>query len=218
MARAAKRRAPARAPKRASTVSSKNGELRALRRSQIVTAARALVAAGGLLALTFGALEQQLGFSRGVLTYHFADKDEIVAALLQSAVSEIDDATSEKLGASATLEDAVRAVLRTKVYGFLGHPEAAEILIAFWSRPRSSGVRDWTATLFSGYRAQAAALVRAARRADPRCRADPAAMAALLVGIVIGLVVQVRFEPASVGVEPALEEAAQTLIARLLPR
>ena len=203
---------PARAP------APKAGELRTLRRSQIVTAARALVAAGGLGALTFGALERQLGFSRGVLTYHFTDREEIVAALLQSAVAEIDDATTEKLGASATLEGAVRAVLRTKVYGFLGHPEAAEILIAFWSRPRGGPVRDWTATLFAGYRAQAAALVRAARKADPRCRADPAAMATLLVGVVIGLVVQVRFDPGSVGVEPALEEAAQTLIARLVPR
>ena len=207
-----------RAPTKERTAAGKTGELRALRRAQIVAAARALVAAGGLSALTFGALEQRLGYSRGVLTYHFADKDEIVAALLQSAVAEIDDATTEKLGATATLEEAVRAVLRTKVDGFLGHQEAAEILIAFWSRPHGGGGRDRTASLFSGYRAQSAALVRAARKADPRCRADPAAMAALLVGIVIGLVVQLRFDPDSVAVEPVLEEAAQTLLSRLRPR
>jgi AcrR family transcriptional regulator len=191
--------------------------LRRLRRGQIIAAARAIVAARGLSALTFAALEEELGFSRGVLTYHFADKDEITAALLQSAVDEIDAATSERVGRGQPLEHTVREVLRTKVHGFLGHPEATEILIAFWARSPAGAVSAQSRSLFAGYREQSARLVRAARKADPRCSADPAAMAALLVGVVIGLVVQVRFDPSAVEVEQALEEAVQTLVGRLLP-
>lgn len=190
--------------------------LRDLRRGQIVSAARGLVAQGGLEALSFSALEERLEFTRGVITYHFADKDEIVAAVLQSAVEEIDGATSAEVEASASLEDKVRAVLRTKVHGFLDHPEAAEILLAFWTQlSRQGPVRQLTAQLFGGYRAQSARLVRAARKRNPRCRSDSDAMAAVLVGTVIGLVIQSRFEPEAIRVDAAVEEAAQAFAARL---
>ena len=190
--------------------------LRDLRRSRIVAAARALVAQGGLEALSFSSLEERLDFTRGVITYHFADKDEIVAAVLQSAVAEIDGATSAEVEASASLEEKVRAVLRTKVQGFLDHPEAAEILLAFWAQLSLQGpVRQLTAQLFGGYRVQSARLVRAARKRNPRCRADPDAMAAVLVGTVIGLVIQSRFEPEAIRVPAAIEEAAQAFGARL---
>src|SRR5205814_9753674 len=57
---------------------SASDSLRDLRRAQIVAAAREIVAGDGLESLTIGALEKRLGFSRGVITYHFRDKDEIV--------------------------------------------------------------------------------------------------------------------------------------------
>ena len=56
--------------------------VRDLRRAQIIAAARAIVCRDGLDALTIGALEQKLAFTRGVITYHFAGKDDIVRALL----------------------------------------------------------------------------------------------------------------------------------------
>src|ERR1700722_2409301 len=64
--------------------------VRDLRRGQILTAARRLVAEHGLEALTIGALEDRLAFTRGVITYHFANKDEIVRAVFASAIDEID--------------------------------------------------------------------------------------------------------------------------------
>jgi AcrR family transcriptional regulator len=190
--------------------------LRDLRRGQIVAAARTLVAQGGIEALSFSALESRLEFTRGVITYHFADRDEIVAAVLQSAVIEIDGATGAEVEASASLEEKIRAVLRTKVHGFLGHPEAAEILLAFWAQlSRRGPVGRLTAQLFGGYRAQSARLVKVARKETRRCKADPDAMAALLVGTVIGLVIQSRFEPDAIRVEAAIEEAVQAFGARL---
>ncbi len=183
-----------------------------------MAAARTLVAQGGLEALSFSALEARLEFTRGVITYHFADKEEIVAAVLMSAVAEIDGATSAEVEASASLGDKIRAVLRTKVHGFLEHPEAAEILLAFWSQlSRQGPVGRLTAELFGTYRAQSARLVRSARKLNPRCKADPDALAALLVSTVIGLVIQSRFEPDAIPVEAAIEEAVQVFAARLSP-
>jgi AcrR family transcriptional regulator len=181
-----------------------------------VSAARAIVAGGGLEALSFRSLEEHLGYTRGVITYHFADKDEIVAAVLQSAVAEIDQATQVRLERSTSLSEKVRAILHTKVQGFIDHPDASEILIAFWARLSEGGpVRSAMSELFAGYRSQAVNLVRAARRAEPRCTVDPQAMAGLLVGIVIGLVIQIRFTPEAFDIGAALDEATAAVVARL---
>jgi AcrR family transcriptional regulator len=190
-----------------------------LRRGQIVAAARALVAEGGLDGLSFRTLEDKLGFTRGVVTYHFEDKDEIVAAVLESAVAEIDAATMAEVEDAHTVRELVRAVLQTKVRGFLDHPEASEILIAFWGRHADRGpVQEAMAGLFGNYRGQSVQLIRMAQRESRELEVDAPALAALLVGIVVGLVVQARFEPRAVNIGSALEEAERTIVARLQPR
>jgi AcrR family transcriptional regulator len=187
-----------------------------LRRRQIVAAARALVAEGGLDGLSFRTLEDKLGFTRGVVTYHFDDKDEIVAAVLESAVAEIDAATMARVEGASTLRELLRAVLETKVRGFLDHPEASEILIAFWGRHADRGpVQAAMANLFGNYRGQSVQLLRMAKREAPKLQVDEPALAAVLVGVVVGLVVQARFEPRAVDVTDALREAEVTLLARL---
>ena len=189
--------------------------LRTLRRAQILAAARSIVAGAGLEALTVGALEEKLGFSRGVITYHFKDKDEIVAEVLASAVAEIDQGTRESLQRPVSVEVAVRAVLETKVRGFLSHREAGLILISFWSRAQASiKVKQASAGLYARYRAQSDKLIVLARAQHGRCRAKPGAFGAVMVGVVIGLVLQSWFDPA-VDIDGALDEAARALIAHL---
>jgi len=194
--------------------------VRDLRRGQILSAARTLVAEGGLEALTVGALEKRLSFTRGVITYHFRDKDEIVDAVLEGAVREIDEGTVAEVRASATFEEKIEAVLRSKVRGFLDHPEASEVLLSFWGRLKSDPrARASCAGLFAGYRAQGRALVAEGRaRGDFKDDVPEEETAALLVGTVIGIVVQSIFEPGALDADAAVREAARTFAARLTAR
>jgi AcrR family transcriptional regulator len=190
--------------------------VRDFRRAQIVEAARALVAAGGLEALTIGALEARLGFTRGVITYHFRDKDEIVDALFDSAVAEIDASTRAEVEASLDFPAKVEAVLRTNVRGFLDHPEASYVLFSFWSRLRTDRrARERSARLYETYRRRSARLIEWGRAAGV-CRDAPVAeVAALLVGTVIGIVTQVYFAPSAIDPDACVREAARTFAARL---
>ncbi len=195
-------------------------DLRDLRRSQIVAAARALVAAGGLEALTIGALEKRLDFTRGVITYHFRDKDEIVEAVLASAVEEIDAATVALVQARATFAEKVEAVLSTKVRGFLDRREAAHVLLSFWGRIlHDRRARAVNARLYEAYRAQSARLLEDGRRAGEVVRGVAVrVVAALLVGAVIGIVTQVLFDPdGAVDPDACVREAARMFAARLAP-
>lgn len=194
-------------------------ELRDLRRGQILTEARNLVAAGGLTALTIGALEQRLPFTRGVITHHFANKHAIVLAVLESAVTEIDAATRTDVAAVATFAERVEAVLRSKVRGFLDSSEASWILLAFWGRVRSDPDSARVAgALFASYREQSGQLLRwAQERREARTDAEPDAFGATLVGVVIGIVTQALLAPDEVDVEAAIATGTRAAVAGVSP-
>jgi len=190
--------------------------VRELRRGQILAASRALVAGEGLEALTFGALEEKLGFSRGVITYHFSDKEDLIEALLLSAIDEIDAGTDVLLSRSSTLEEKVRAALASKARGFLEKEEAARVLISFWSRAgRDARAKKVHSDLFARYRAEAASLARLAKKEKPSVKVDPDAFGALMVGAIIGLAVQAILQPDAFQLDQAIEEATRSFCARL---
>ena len=93
--------------------------VREVRRAQIITAARGVVARDGLSALTFSALEGELDFTRGVITYHFKNKGAIVDAVLQSALDEIDAATLAAVEAHGSPTERVAAAVRATIAGFI---------------------------------------------------------------------------------------------------
>lgn len=187
--------------------------VRSLRRHQILEAASAIVARDGLEALTFAELENRLAFTRGVITYHFANKDEVVHALLEDALARIDQAAVDAVRAARGPEDAVVTAVRAMVHGFLAHRDAAYVLVSFWGRLRSDPrAREANARLYRTYREQASALVRDGQAAGRfRADADATAAGAVLVGAVIGVATQALFEEGAVDVEAAIEVAGRSI-------
>ncbi len=186
------------------------------RRHEIVAAARRIVAEQGLDALTFGALEDSLSFTRGVITYHFASKDEIVRAVFASAIGEIDAAVRAKTDVAASIEDMIRAVIHGNVRGFVDRAEAGRVLLSFWGRLSSDAeIRRINAELYARYRSHCAKLLQKARASRTTGKSDPDTMATLLVGLVLGIATQHYFEPGAIDVDAAIDEAAKTVIARI---
>jgi AcrR family transcriptional regulator len=190
--------------------------VRDFRRGQIVAAARRIVAEQGLDALTFGALEERLAFTRGVVTYHFASKDDLVRAVFASAITEIDAAVLAQVEASASIDDKLRAILRANVRGFIERAEAGRVLLSFWGRLSSDpAVRRINAELYARYRGHTAKLLRKAREAGEIGPLDAKAVAALMVGIVLGIATQHYFDPGGIDVDAAVEEACEAVVARV---
>jgi AcrR family transcriptional regulator len=191
--------------------------VRELRRAQIIDAARNLIAERGLEALTIGALEKTLDFSRGVITYHFKNKHDIVHAVLDHTVADIDDVAGRAIGASADREGQVRAVLESMVRGFVEHRDGGQVLLAFWGRLQSDerGAKV-NAELFDRYRCQAEALVREGQNAGDFCvEVDARALSTVLVALVIGICVQAYFQAGAVDVSATVEEAVRAIQSRL---
>jgi len=192
--------------------------VRDLRRGQIVAVGRKIVAEEGLEALTISALEKRLAYSRGVITYHFDDKEDIVYAILDSAIEEIDAHTAAELSRALPFADKLRVVLSSYVRGFISHPEAGRILLAFWGRLSSDRrARRANAGLYAGYRRGAKRILEEGRDAGMLApEVDVDAAAAMLVGIVLGIVNQWYFERSSIDPDAVVAEATQTVLSRLV--
>lgn len=189
--------------------------VRDLRRSQIVAAARHIIATQGLPGLTIGAIENELDFTRGVITYHFQNKDEIVEAVLLDAVDDIQDAVRTRLDEDESLEARVRAMLSATVQGFLDNLEASYVLLSFWSRiPSDDRIRSMNADLYAGFRKSTREVLETGLpKGFPDAQID--ALSALVVGIVIGVVTQVYFQPGAVDAEAAVEAGVRSILAAL---
>ncbi len=167
--------------------------------------------------MTIGALEKQLGFTRGVITYHFDNKDEIVLAVLDDAIAEIDRATALEVAAEAHAADKIRAAIRGMVRGFLSIEEAGRVLLSFWSRLREDPrAAEKNAALYRRWRAAGSELVRRGQASGELGEGDAEAIGALMVGIVIGAVTQVWFEPGATDPERVVDEASAALVAGLV--
>jgi len=187
--------------------------LRELRRAQIVARARAIVAEQGLEALTFGALEEGLHFTRGVITYHFRNKSEIVEAVLRSAVDEINERTREATLAEGSLADKIHAVISTTTMGFLENIEATKIIVSFWSRIQSDpSARRRNADLYDGFRAKTRSVLLQGRVSGELApNTDIDAVAAAIVAVVIGIVTQSYFQPETIDPRTLIEVAARAV-------
>jgi AcrR family transcriptional regulator len=61
----------------------------AIRKVQIVEAARRVIARKGIQGASLSEIEQEAGVSRGVLTYHFRSKEDIILAVFDATVAQM---------------------------------------------------------------------------------------------------------------------------------
>lgn len=82
-----------------------------VRRRQIVMAVRQLIAAEGVGAVTIARIASVMGTSRGVVNYHFKNKDEILRAALRSAAKDASAATDQIVAESRDLDSITALVV-----------------------------------------------------------------------------------------------------------
>ena len=79
-------------------------DITAIRRDQIIDAARQIIVAEGINAVTIARIAEQADVSRGVVTYHFTDKQEILHDVLKAAMHDANVA-SKTLMAPGSSDD-----------------------------------------------------------------------------------------------------------------
>lgn len=166
--------------------------VREARREQIVRAALRLVRARGVHGFTIADVASEAGVSRGILHYHFQNKEEIVREALLLLLLEFGARAGEAaLAAGLCLSDRLHALLDAS----MNDEQAAfyATLLEFWSPSRREEAhRVAMARLYDGWIAFIAGIIRqglASGELSPAA-GRPEDLACSLVALQDGLMVQ----------------------------
>ncbi|MCT9935042.1 TetR family transcriptional regulator [Planotetraspora sp. A-T 1434] len=107
------------------------------RRGEVVAAARRIILRDGIEAATTRAIAKEAGYSNGVLTHYFADKDDILVSALETSHRRIAGRLADKLSGLGGLA-ALREVLLDNVPLDDDRVQETGLEIGFWGRSLTS--------------------------------------------------------------------------------
>lgn len=177
--------------------------IRGQRREQIIRAALRLVHRVGVHGFSTADVADEAGVSRGILHYHFVNKDEIIREALLLLLIEFGQRAGEAvLATSGTVQVRLRALADAA----LNEDEAAfyATLLEFWSPARRvEAYRTAMARLYDGWIAFIAGIIRegeaggeaAARHGTPEDAA--CALVALVDGVMVQRLIRRDWMPAA---------------------
>jgi len=185
----------------------------ALRREQIVRATIRCLARDGYAGLTMKRVAAAAGLSQGILHYYFADKRAMLAATLEVVTRDLDRrvaAAQSRTGRdpAARLRALVRACLEVAVR----RPEFWVVFVEFWGEMlHDRRLRDLNTAVYARTRRLLARLIAEGVRAGRFRAVDPARAAAVVLGLVDGLSLQLTFDPEAFSVAEATRFCAEAL-------
>jgi AcrR family transcriptional regulator len=176
-----------------------------LRREQIVQATIRCLAREGYAGLTMKKVSREARVSQGILHYYFADKRAILVAALQAVMADLDRRVAAAQARSGRDPEArLRALIRASLESALEAREVWVVFVEFWGEMMHDvRLREINAGLYVRMRRLIGALVTQGVRAGRFRRVDPAQAAAVILGLVDGVSLQVTFDPKAFSVAAA---------------
>ena len=193
-----------------------------LRRTAIVRATVRCLARDGYTGLTMKKVAREAGVSQGILHYYFADKRAILVAALETVTADLDRrvAAAQSRGgkdARARLRALVAACLRLAV------EERAfwVVFVEFWGEMmHDRRLREINASLYERMRRLIGAVVVQGVRVGTFRSIDGRRAAAVILGLVDGVSLQLAFDPTAFSVAEATRfctDAVMRYLAREVP-
>jgi AcrR family transcriptional regulator len=176
-----------------------------LRREQIVRATVRCLAREGYTRLTMKKVAREGGVSQGILHYYFADKRSMLAATLDAVTRDLDRrvvAAQSRTGRDARAR--LRALVRACLDVAVSQPEVWVVFLEFWGEMRHDRrLRELNTAAYSRTRRLIARLVADGVRTGRFRPVDPGRAAAVVLGLVDGLSLQLTFDPDALSVAEA---------------
>lgn len=171
------------------------------RREQVMQAALQRLVESGYCALSVREVAKAAGVSTGVLYHYFQNKDDIVIHSLAAAFTDTDRELRERVDQSPRGMDRLQAYLRLAAALGRTDPTTVQVLMnAFGQANYSPAIGSRLARLFASFRSYAnrtltEALQEEGVELDPQRRQN---LAAIIVGVGIGLSLQWAIDPGAV--------------------
>jgi len=154
------------------------------RRAQIIAAAIATIAEVGYRKASFAQIARRAGLSStGLISYHFAGKDELIGEVVRAVLADIGAFMAERMATAASAPDALRTYIEGNVAFIGSHREQMKALADIFI----SGGFGYDAALEREAVSPLEEMLRAGQAAGQFRSFDPVVMAALVQRAVDGL-------------------------------
>lgn len=185
-----------------------------VRREQIVRATMRCLARDGYTRLTMKKVSREAGVSQGILHYYFADKRAILVAALQTVVADLDRRVAAAQARGGRDPRArLRALVRTALDAAVHDREMWIVCVEFWGEMvHDARLRTINAALYARMRRLIGALVEQGIRAGRYRRLDASRAAAVILGLLDGVSLQLTFDPRAFGVADAARFCEAALV------
>jgi AcrR family transcriptional regulator len=193
-----------------------------IRREQIVRATIRCLAREGYTRLTMKKVAREAGVSQGILHYYFADKRAMLAATLDAVTRDLDRRVAAAQSRSGRAPRArLRALLRACLEVAVRRPEFWVVFVEFWGEMlHDRRLRALNTAVYSRTRRLIARLIADGVQAGQFRPVDPGRAAAVVLGLVDGLSLQLTFDPDAFDVAEATrfcDDALGRYLARPTP-
>ena len=185
-----------------------------VRREQIVRATIRCLAREGYSGLTMKKVARLAGVSPGILHYYFADKGAILVAALETVTIDLDRRVAAAQaragrGAPARLRALVRTALDTAVHD----REMWTVCVEFWGEMmHDARLRAINADVYARMRRLIGALVEHGIRTGHYRRRDVRRAAAVILGLLDGVSLQLTFDASAFSVADAARFCEEALV------
>ena len=189
-----------------------------IRRRQIVDAAIRVMALRGWNETSIDEITKEAGVSRGLVSYHFKDKADLLSGVLARCTEASNDGMRLAIAATTDPVERMRLIIRSTLALTRDDPTIYEIFLHFMASGRSNPelgqqIRD----LYRGFRSITAEGIRNGQnRGIFRNDIDVNAAAARYIGALTGFALQWLLDPDSFPFEEAAIQTEEMLMRSLL--
>lgn len=161
----------------------------AARREQVVNAAIAVIAASGVKQASFKAIAEQAGLSStGLISYHFAGKQELLAEVGRTILARFTEFVLERTDGVEAPVEVLHGFIAANVAFLRTHPDHARTLVRIRQEPAPG-------QLARSDQEQLAEVLRTGQRAGAFRDFDPRLMAVFVLSVRDGLIRQLDLDP-----------------------
>lgn len=191
----------------------------AIRRKEIIDATVRVMAARGWSETSIDEITREAGVSRGLISYHFKDKNELLSGVLERSREIFSDAVSGAVAASQDPAEQMRLATRAAILQARDDPVAFEVFLNFSANGATDAVlHAQVQQLYQQFRDVTAQAIRRGQESGIYARTlDAGSAAARHQGTIIGIALQWLLAPGAFDLEATADRAVEMLMGALAP-
>jgi AcrR family transcriptional regulator len=189
------------------------------RRSQIVETAIKTIAQQGISQASLAEIARAAGCSKGVISYHFNGKDELIEEILSSLLREPADFIKERVSKEEKTLGKLRAYVEANFEFMKKHREGYVALVDLWgSRGTDRNENRFNAEAYEPSRHYLANILEAGRKAGEIRDLPTRGTASLIQATIDGIMLQWVFDPDAIDLESCTKEIVEMVSHHVMQR